>query len=71
MFTLAPQQAEVRRGIRSLGPVTRAELANALSIRIPSICARVNELLEMGAVRENIRTRECRVTGYTAHALRA
>lgn len=51
------------------GDYTRAELAERTGLRLSSVCGRVNELLERGAVQERSR-RPCSITGVSAHALR-
>lgn len=51
---------------------TRQELADALGLGINVICGRVNELMkEPFALLEEGDRRECRITGESAHALRA
>ena len=51
------------------GGMTRAEIAQASGLRLSSVCGRVGELLERGAVEEAAR-RPCSVTGITAQTLR-
>lgn len=48
--------------------MTRAELANNTSISINSICGRVRELLDCGAITEG-ESKECSITGNTAATL--
>lgn len=48
---------------------TRSELADATGIKLSAICARVNELIKVGAI-EELPRRACQVTGVSAHALR-
>lgn len=51
---------------------TRQELANALELGINVICGRVNELRKPPfALLEELDRRECRITGESAHPLRA
>ena len=47
---------------------TRQELAGELKYGINTLCGRVKELLDMGAIRE-LQRRVCKVTGESAHAL--
>lgn len=50
---------------------TRSELAQAIGWPINSICGRVKELIDDGAVLESGKRRECRVTGNQVHYLEA
>lgn len=68
---LSAQQILVAKGVRKHGPVTRAELAAKLNIRINAICGRANELLKAGVIKERVNRRACFITGYAAHPLYA
>lgn len=50
---------------------TRSELAQAIGWPIQSICGRVNEMLNDGAVIESGKRRPCTVTGKNVHTLQA
>lgn len=50
---------------------TRAELAQAMNLPLSSICGRVKELIDEGAVLESGKRRPCRVTGRNVHYLEA
>ncbi len=49
---------------------TRREISRALRIDLCAVCGRINELIKEGSVEELAR-RECSVSGYMAHPLRA
>lgn len=50
---------------------TRNELAQAMNWPISSICGRVKELIDDGAVIESGKRRPCKVTGNNVHSLQA
>ncbi len=66
---LTAQQEAVMAWLRGrIGDATRQEISKGSGIAINAVCGRVNELLEVGELRET-RKRKCRVTGETANAL--
>lgn len=73
-FVMGPELGRQQRAVVDVlgnhpGGMTRAEIAQASGLRLSSVCGRVGELLERGAVEEFAR-RPCSVTGITAQALR-
>lgn len=50
---------------------SRAEISEALDMRLSSVCGRVNELLKDGYLESTPHTRHCQVTGKTVHPVRA
>ena len=73
-FILGPELGRQQRTVVDVlgnhpGGMTRAEIAQASGLRLSSVCGRVGELLERGAVEEAAR-RPCSVTGISAHVLR-
>lgn len=48
---------------------SRTELAEALGIRLSSVCGRINELLNSQHIEESF-VRQCRVTGKTVRPVR-
>ena len=57
--TAGTMRAQVRQFVARRGEwgATRDEIARGCGIRIQTVCARVDELLKVGAVRRTLRTR--------------
>ena len=75
---LSPARRRVVEILEEYGkPMTRAEISQysymfptPKAYPLQSICGRVNELIEMGALLEDGTTRKCSVTGSTAKVVR-
>lgn len=48
---IPPRQQEILNALFMTSGLSRAELANKTGMRLSSVCARVNELIEAGRVR--------------------
>lgn len=67
---LNPQQSRiVAHFALHPAPLTRAELAALISMKLQSVCGRVNELIEAGVLVEDP-ARKCGMGGRSAHPVR-